>query len=128
MTRNKLAILGGAAMALALAGTASAAYITSMGYVDGLQWQINHAEQIGVINDDQRDQLLQLQQRTHDIAWRCNSTNDQFACQRTIRNVDYINRMIGRTGYGVSQRYYRNYDNSYDRDDNYNPDYGYGGY
>src|SRR5579859_2431225 len=134
MTRRNVAIFGGAAVALALAGAASAAnYLTSMGYVDGLQWQINHAADTGMINNYQRDQLLDLQRRTRDIAWRCDSANDQYACARTVRNVNYINRMIGRRGYG-------GYDNGYGRsyydhrDDNggyrdYDRDNGYrGGY
>ena len=110
MTRSNIATFGCAAMALGLASAAMAAQsITSMGYVDGLQRQINHAADTGAINNYQRNQLLQLQQRTHNIAWRCDSTGDQSACQRAAQNVDYINQMIGRTGYDNGPRYNRGY-------------------
>ena len=109
MTRNKLAIIAAAtSMALGAAGAASAQNVTSMGYVDSLEWQINHAAQTGRISEPERDRLMGLERRTQAIAWRCNAGHEAWACDRVVQNVNYINASINRSayyGYGYGNRY-----------------------
>ena len=82
-----------------------ASHMTSMGYVDGLQWKINHAERKGVIDHHERDRLLAMQQRTHYLAWRCDHDNNGQACRRADDNVRYIESEIhAYGGYGHDWR------------------------
>lgn len=103
MTKLKLATLAGlAALGVSAAGAASAQNITSMGYVDSLQWKINHAYDLGAIRAGERDQLLHMQRRTHDMAWQCNQGR-QDRCDDVVDNVRYINDHIN-TGYNYDRR------------------------
>jgi len=88
-----------------MARGAATGSLTSMGYVSGLRWQVNHAAETGMINLGQRDRLLAMQMRTRNLAWRCDRYGDQNACTQAISNVEYINRSIGRpsVAYGYGQ-------------------------
>ncbi len=104
MTKLQLASLAGlAALGVSAAGAASAQNVTSMPYVDQLQWKINHAFDQGMIDNGQRRRLLNLQQHTHDMAWRCNQTGAPGVCDRVADNVRYIDNQVNGYGYNYNR-------------------------